>query len=160
MSTYFLKCDVAIPFELIEKIQSASKFNQGYDFGEVVTAALLDMKWHSLTREQALTIDTPEKVDAFERNSLLGIGLEIDLVPPRYRSNYFNHIFSSPAGYSAGYYSYLWTEMLDKDSRKWFLENGGLTRQNGDHTGLRSLAGVVQWTILRCSRTLQDVSRM
>lgn len=122
-----------IPFELIEKIQSASKFNQGYDFGEVVTAALLDMKWHSLTREQALTIDTPEKVDAFERNSLLGIGLEIDLVPPRYRSNYFNHIFSSPAGYSAGYYSYLWTEMLDKDSRKWFLENGGLTRQNGDH---------------------------
>jgi len=86
-----------------------------------------------LTREQALTIDTPEKVDAFERNSLLGIGLEIDLVPPRYRSNYFNHIFSSPAGYSAGYYSYLWTEMLDKDSRKWFLENGGLTRQNGDH---------------------------
>ena len=104
-------------FELIEKIQSASKFNQGYDFGEVVTAALLDMKWHSLTREQALTIDTPEKVDAFERNSLLGIGLEIDLVPPRYRSNYFNHIFSSPAGYSAGYYSYLWTEMLDKISK-------------------------------------------
>ncbi len=122
-----------IPMELVEKIQAASKFNQGYDFGEVVTAALLDMKWHALTPEQAAAIDTPEKVDAFERSSLGELGLEIDLVPPRYRSNYFNHIFSSPAGYSAGYYSYLWTEMLDKDSRAWFLENGGLTRKNGDH---------------------------
>ena len=54
-------------------------------------------------------------------------------MPPRYRSSYFNHIFSDPAGYSAGYYSYLWTEMLDRDSRKWFLDNGGLTRANGDH---------------------------
>ena len=69
----------------------------------------------------------------FERKSLEELGLEIDLVPPRYRSTYFNHIFSGPAGYSAGYYSYLWTEMLDRDSRKWFMENGGLTRANGDH---------------------------
>jgi peptidyl-dipeptidase Dcp len=122
-----------IPMELVEKVQAASKFNQGYDFGEVVTAALLDMKWHALSPEEAAAIDTPEKVDAFERNSLLALGLEIDLVPPRYRSNYFNHIFSDPAGYSAGYYSYLWTEMLDKDSRKWFLDNGGLSRENGDH---------------------------
>ncbi|MEL6878049.1 MAG: M3 family metallopeptidase [Pseudomonadota bacterium] len=122
-----------IPMELVEKIQAASKFNQGYDFGEVVAAALLDMKWHALTPEQAAAIDTPAKVDAFERKSLSELGLEIDLVPPRYRSNYFNHIFSSPAGYSAGYYSYLWTEMLDKDSRQWFLDNGGLNRENGDH---------------------------
>ncbi len=122
-----------IPMELVEKIQAASKFNQGYDFGEVVEAALLDMKWHALSPEEAAAIDTPEKVDAFERKSLEELGLEIDLVPPRYRSTYFNHIFSSPAGYSAGYYSYLWTEMLDKDSRQWFLENGGLTRKNGDH---------------------------
>ncbi len=122
-----------IPAELIEKIEAAAKFNQGYDFGEVVEAALLDMKWHALSPEDAAAIDTPEKVDEFERKSLEELGLEIDLVPPRYRSTYFNHIFSSPAGYSAGYYSYLWTEMLDRDSRKWFMDNGGLTRANGDH---------------------------
>lgn len=122
-----------IPPEMIERIEAAAQFNQGYDFGEVVEAALLDMKWAALTPQQAAALDTPEKVDAFERNSLQELGLEIDLVPPRYRSTYFNHIFSSPAGYSAGYYSYLWTEMLDRDSRKWFRENGGLTRENGDH---------------------------
>jgi len=122
-----------IPMEMVEKIEAASKFNQGYDFGEVVAAALLDMKWAALSPEEAAAIDTPEKVDAFERQALEELGLEIDLVPPRYRSTYFNHIFSDPAGYSAGYYSYLWTEMLDRDSRKWFRENGGLTRANGDH---------------------------
>ena len=122
-----------IPMELVEKIQAASKFNQGYDFGEVVEAALLDMKWSALSPAEAAAIDTPEEVDAFERKSLEELGLEIDLVPPRYRSTYFNHIFSDPAGYSAGYYSYLWTEMLDRDSRKWFRDNGGLTRANGDH---------------------------
>ncbi len=122
-----------LPLEMVKKIQATQKFNQGYDFGEVVEAALLDMKWHALSPEQAAAIDAPEKVDGFEVKALKELGLEIDLVPPRYRSSYFNHIFSSPAGYSAGYYSYLWTEMLDKDSRKWFLDNGGLTRANGDH---------------------------
>ena len=122
-----------IPMEMVEKIQATAKFNQGYDFGETVEAALLDMKWHALSADEAAAIDTVEKVDAFERKSLKELGLEIDMVPPRYRSSYFNHIFSSPAGYSAGYYSYLWTEMLDKDSRKWFRDNGGLTRANGDH---------------------------
>jgi peptidyl-dipeptidase Dcp len=127
------KTGETIPMALIEKIEAASKFNQGYDFGEVVEAALLDMKWAALSPEEAAAIDTPEKVDEFERKSLQELGLEIDLVPPRYRSTYFNHIFSDPAGYSAGYYSYLWTEMLDRDSRKWFRDNGGLTRANGDH---------------------------
>ena len=122
-----------IPNAMIEKIEAAGRYNQGYDFGEVVAAALLDMKWSALSAEEAAAINTPEKVDAFERRSLEELGLEIDLVPPRYRSTYFNHIFSSPAGYSAGYYSYLWTEMLDRDSRKWFMDNGGLTRANGDH---------------------------
>ena len=70
---------------------------------------------------------------AFADNALSELGLEVGLVPPRYRTTYFNHIFSGPAGYSAGYYSYLWTQMLDHDSRNWFLENGGLTRANGDH---------------------------
>ena len=122
-----------IPAEMIEKIEAASKFNQGYDFGEVVEAALLDMKWSALTKEEAAALDTPEKVSAFERNSLEELGLEIDLVPPRYRSTYFNHVFSSPSGYSAGYYSYLWTQMLDHDSRNWFVENGGLSREAGQH---------------------------
>lgn len=122
-----------IPMDMVEKIEAASRFNQGYDFGEVVEAALLDMKWAALSAEDAAAIDTPEKVMAFEQRSLKELGLEIDLVPPRYRSTYFNHIFSSPAGYSAGYYSYLWTEMLDRDSREWFRENGGLTRANGQH---------------------------
>ena len=66
-----------------------------------------------------------------ERKSLQELGLEIDLVPPRYRSTYFNHIFSGPAGYSAGYYSYLWTQMLDHDSRDYILARGGLTREMG-----------------------------
>jgi peptidyl-dipeptidase Dcp len=127
------KTGETIPLAMVEKIEEASKFNQGYDFGEVVEAALLDMKWAALSPEEAAAIDTPEKVSAFEERSLRELGLEIDLVPPRYRSTYFNHIFSSPAGYSAGYYSYLWTEMLDRDSRKWFRENGGLTRANGQH---------------------------
>ncbi|MCB2089324.1 MAG: M3 family metallopeptidase [Sphingomonadaceae bacterium] len=122
-----------IPMELITKIQKAAKFNQGYEFGEVVEAALLDMKWHALSPEQAAKIKTAADVDAFETRSLKELGLEIDLVPPRYRSSYFNHIFSDPTGYSSGYYSYLWTEMLDRDSRKWFRDNGGLTRANGDH---------------------------
>ncbi|MEO1729804.1 MAG: M3 family metallopeptidase [Pseudomonadota bacterium] len=123
-----------IPDEMIAKIEAAAKFNQGYDFGEVVEAALLDMKWHALSPDEARKlVGDPEAVSAFERKSLTDLGLEIDLVPPRYRSTYFSHIFSSPAGYSAGYYSYLWTEMLDRDSRNWFRTNGGPTRANGDH---------------------------
>ena len=120
-----------IPMELVEKMEAASKFNQGYDFGEVVAAALLDMKWSALTPEEAAKINTPEDVTAFEKNSLAELGLEVDLVPPRYRSSYFNHIFSGPTGYSAGYYSYLWTQMLDHDNRNYIVENGGLTRANG-----------------------------
>ncbi|MFM7350108.1 MAG: M3 family metallopeptidase [Erythrobacter sp.] len=127
------KTGETIPSAMIEKIQAAGKFNQGYDFGEVVEAALLDMKWAALSPEQAAAIETPEKVDAFEDKALKELGLEVGVVPPRYRSTYFNHIFSDPEGYSAGYYSYLWTQMLDQDSRKWFRDNGGLTRANGDH---------------------------
>ena len=128
------KTGETIPAEMIERIEAAAKFNQGYDLGEVVEAALLDMKWHALSPEEARKlVGNPAAVDAFERKSLTDLGLEIDLVPPRYRSTYFNHVFSSPAGYSAGYYSYLWTEMLDRDSRNWFRENGGLTRENGEH---------------------------
>jgi|TARA_R100000049_G_C1951972_1_gene100532 peptidyl-dipeptidase Dcp len=127
------KTGETIPTALVDKIEASSKFNQGYDFGEVVEAALLDMKWHALSKDEAAAIDTPEEVSEYEDKSLRELGLEVDLVPPRYRTTYFNHIFSGPAGYSAGYYSYLWTQMLDRDSRAWFLQNGGLTRENGDH---------------------------
>ena len=127
------KTGAPIPQTLIDKMKAAGKFDQGYGFGEVVEAALLDMKWHALTPAQAAAIDTPEEVSAFENRALSELGLAVDLVPPRYRTSYFRHIFADPAGYSAGYYSYLWTEMLDRDSRKWFLDNGGLTRANGDH---------------------------
>ena len=127
------KTGETIPTALVDKIKASSKFNQGYDFGEVLEAALLDMKWHALSKDEAAAIDTPEKVSAYETKSLKDLGLEIELVPPRYRTTYFNHIFSGPTGYSSGYYSYLWTQMLDRDSRAWFLENGGLTRANGDH---------------------------
>ena len=123
----------AMPIELIERIEAAGKWNQGYELGEVLEAALLDMEWHALTPQQAAAVATPAQVDAFEAAALERLGLEVSLVPPRYRSSYFRHIFSDPAGYSAGYYSYLWTEMLDRDSRAWFRENGGLTRANGDH---------------------------
>ncbi|WP_370180335.1 M3 family metallopeptidase [Alteriqipengyuania sp.] len=122
-----------IPTALVEKIKASSKFNQGYDFGEVLEAALLDMKWHALSADEAAAIDTEAEVSQYEATSLTELGLEIELVPPRYRTTYFNHIFSGPAGYSAGYYSYLWTQMLDHDSRNWFLDNGGLTRANGEH---------------------------
>lgn len=123
----------AMPIELIERIEAAGKWNQGYDLGEVLEAALLDMEWHALSPQQAAAVSTPAHVDAFEKAALDRLGLEVALVPPRYRSSYFRHIFASPAGYSAGYYSYLWTEMLDRDSRAWFREHGGLTRANGDH---------------------------
>ena len=127
------KTGETIPAAMIDKIEAAGRFNQGYDFGETVEAALLDMKWHALSAEQAAAIDTPAEVDAFEAKALGETGLEVGLIPPRYRSTYFNHIFSDPEGYSSGYYSYLWTQMLDHDSRQWFRDNGGLTRKNGDH---------------------------
>jgi peptidyl-dipeptidase Dcp len=123
----------AMPIELIERIEAAGKWNQGYELGELLEAALLDMEWHALTPQQAAAIATPAQVDAFEQAALDRLGLEVALVPPRYRSSYFRHVFADPAGYSAGYYSYLWTEMLDRDSRAWFRDNGGLTRANGDH---------------------------
>lgn len=126
------KTGETMPLALLERIDAASKFNQGYDFGEVMEAALLDMKWHSLSAAEAAALDTPEKVIAFELEALSELGLEVELVPPRYRGTYFNHIFSSPTGYSSGYYSYLWTQMLDHDSRDYILKNGGLTRANGE----------------------------
>jgi len=113
-----------MPQVLVDKIKKASKFNQGYALTEILAAASLDMKWHELTAAAPL-----QDADKFEAMALQETGLNLSQVPPRYRSSYFLHIWSN--GYAAGYYAYLWTEMLDDDAFSWFTENGGLTRANG-----------------------------
>ena len=114
-----------IPKELVDKIKKANNFNQGYDFTELLEAADLDMAWHTISPE------APEQnADKFETSSLKKDHLYLPQVPPRYRSSYFMHIWGN--GYAAGYYAYLWSEMLDDDAYQWFLDNGGLTRKNGD----------------------------
>lgn len=114
-----------MPGELAERIRNAATFNQGYSLTEILAAAVLDMRWHSLPA------GTPEQAaDAFEAASLREAGLDLPQVPPRYRSSYFLHIWAN--GYAAGYYAYLWAEMLDNDAFEWFTEHGGLTRANGD----------------------------
>ncbi|HDT5517019.1 TPA: peptidyl-dipeptidase Dcp [Klebsiella aerogenes] len=114
----------AMPDDLRDSMFRASTFNKGYDMSELLAAALLDMRWHSVT-PQAL----PQDVDAFEQQSLREEQMDLAAVPPRYRSSYFSHIFGG--GYAAGYYAYLWTQMLADDGFQWFVEQGGLTRENG-----------------------------
>jgi peptidyl-dipeptidase Dcp len=114
-----------MPDTLVKKLRDAAYFNQGYALTELLAAADLDMAWHSLPAT------APEQdVDKFEVSALKDAGLYVKEVPPRYRSSYFMHIWGN--GYSAGYYAYLWTEMLDDDAYTWFEENGGLTRKNGE----------------------------
>ena len=113
-----------MPAALVAKIKNAAKFNQGYSLGEIVAAATLDMDWHTLTAGMPR-----QDVDAFEAKALAAMGLDTADVPPRYRSSYFLHIWAN--GYAAGYYAYLWTEMLDDDAYHWFATHGGLTRANG-----------------------------
>lgn len=114
-----------IPQALVDKIKAASKFNQGYTMGELIAAAELDMQWHRLGAPEALAAD----VDAFEQQALKAGGVDFPDVPPRYRTSYFRHIWSN--GYAAGYYAYLWTQMLADSSYQWFEQNGGMTRANG-----------------------------
>lgn len=114
----------AMPESLRNSMFRAAKFNKGYDMSELLAAALLDMHWHSVT-PQAL----PQDVDDFEQQSLRAEQMDLPAVPPRYRSSYFSHIFGG--GYAAGYYAYLWTQMLADDGYQWFIEQGGLTRENG-----------------------------
>ena len=113
-----------IPQALVDKIGKARTFNQGFDFGETVEAAKLDLDWHSL----AVTAPRQD-ADAFEAKALAAGGFDTADVPPRYKSPYFRHIWSN--GYSAAYYAYIWTQMLDHDAYSWFEQNGGLTRANG-----------------------------
>ena len=114
----------AIPQELVDKIKRSRTFNQGYELGETLTAARLDLDWHSLGADAA-----KQDVDSFEAKALESGGFDVADVPPRYRSSYFLHIWSN--GYSAGYYAYPWTRMLGQDAFATFEANGGLTRANG-----------------------------
>ena len=119
------KTGASMPAELAAKIRKAATFNQGYKLTELVAAAELDMQWHTLPASVPA-----QQPDAFEKQALEKTHLLLSAVPPRYRSSYFSHIWDS--GYSAGYYAYLWSEMLDDDAYQWFEEHGGLTRANGD----------------------------
>ncbi|HDR2753207.1 TPA: peptidyl-dipeptidase Dcp [Enterobacter asburiae] len=111
-----------MPEALRDKMLNATQFNKGYDMTELLSAALLDMNWHGIA-------EPVEDVDTFESAALKKEGLDLPAVPPRYRSSYFAHIFGG--GYAAGYYAYLWTQMLADDGYQWFVEQGGLTRENG-----------------------------
>ncbi len=114
-----------MPAELAAKIQKAQTFNQGYALTELLGAAQLDMQWHTLPASAPL-----QNPDVFEKEALEKTHLALNAVPPRYRSTYFSHIWAN--GYAAGYYAYLWSEMLDDDAYQWFVDHGGMTRANGD----------------------------
>ena len=115
----------AMPEALHQKIVRASRFNKGYDMSELLAAALLDLHWHSIGAGEA-----PQSVEGFEQQALQRDSLALAAVPPRYRSSYFQHIWGG--GYAAGYYAYIWTQMLADDGYQWFVDNGGLSRENGD----------------------------
>ena len=117
---------------IVERLRATETFNQGHDTSEYLAAAWLDQAWHRVTSESEIT-----DVASFEAAALADIGLDDPVVPTRYSSTYFAHVFSG--GYSAGYYSYIWSEVLDADTVDWFRENGGLTRENGDRFRSRLL---------------------
>ncbi len=119
------KTGAVMPEALAAKIKSAQNFGEGYGLTELLAAAEIDLRWHLLPADAPL-----QDSDAFETQALGAAHLAVQAVPPRYRSSYFSHIWNS--GYSAGYYAYLWTQMLDDDAYQWFEDHGGLSRANGD----------------------------
>ena len=122
-----IETDEPLPAQVVERLNATESFNQGFATSEYLAASWLDQAWHSLrSTDGADAVDVAE----FEAAALAEIGLDNPAVPTRYSSTYFAHIFSG--GYSAGYYSYIWSEVLDADTVEWFRENGGLTRANGD----------------------------
>ena len=116
-----------IPQDLLEKVREAKKFNQGFEQTEYLGAAILDQTWHQMNVED---IPPAEALMEHQAQILADKGMDFAPVPPRYSTPYFSHFMG---GYSAGYYSYIWSEVLDADSVKWFEENGGMKRENGDH---------------------------
>lgn len=118
------KTGEVMPDALIDKMEKAKNFNKGYALTEILSGAALDMSWHTIGADQKLT-----DAEKFEQEALVKNNTALKAVPPRYRSTFFNHVFGG--GYAAGYYAYLWAEMLDHDAYEWLKENGGLTRENG-----------------------------
>lgn len=116
-----------MPQALLDKVIAASKFNQGFATTEYLGAAMLDQRWHQITADQ---VPDATGVMKFEAGALTADGINYTPVPPRYKTPYFSHIMG---GYSAGYYAYIWSEVLDANSVEWFKNNGGLKRENGDH---------------------------
>jgi len=121
------KTGAPIPQELLDKVAAAQRFNQGFSTTELVAANVIDQAWHQRT---AAELPDAEGVLAFEAKALADASVDFAPVPPRYRSTYYSHIFAG--GYSAGYYSYFWSEVLDAASVEWLKAHGGLTRENGD----------------------------
>jgi len=115
-----------LPQEWVDNLKAASAFNEGHATTSYLAAAILDLAWHSLPADATVT-----DVEEFEAKAIADYGLDYAPVPTRYRSTYFSHIFAG--GYSAGYYGYIWSEVLDADTVNWFKENGGMTRANGEH---------------------------
>jgi peptidyl-dipeptidase Dcp len=113
-----------LPLEWVDNLNRAETFNQGFETTSYLAAAVLDLAWHSLSVNEVI-----EDVESFEAGAIAGYGLDYAPLPTRYRSTYFSHIFDG--GYSAGYYGYIWSEILDADTVDWFKANGGLTRENG-----------------------------
>ncbi|WP_431799418.1 M3 family metallopeptidase [Microbacterium kunmingense] len=136
LSTYarHVETEEPLPADVVEKLHASEAFNQGFSTSEYLAASWIDQAWHRLRAEDAAAeLD----VAGFEAEALAEIGLDNPAVPTRYSSTYFAHVFSG--GYSAGYYSYIWSEVLDADTVEWFRENGGLTRENGDRFRQRLL---------------------
>lgn len=118
-----------LPQDLADRLLASRSYGEGFATTEYLAAALLDQEWHR--RSPTDRMIAPADVEGFEVAALARHGLQLDSVPPRYRSTYFSHIFSGDR-YSAGYYSYIWSEVLDADTVEWFQENEGLRRANGD----------------------------
>ena len=137
------KTGASMPAALAAKIRESAVFNQGYALTELLAAAELDLQWHTLPASSPL-----QKPDAFEMEALKKTKLFLSYVPPRYRSSYFSHIWGGD--YGAGYYAYLWSEMLDHDAFQWFEDHGGLTRANGDR---------LRWMVLSRGNT-EDPAKM
>jgi peptidyl-dipeptidase Dcp len=116
-----------MPRDLLERVLAAQRFDQGYAATEYLAAALLDQAWHAIGAGQA---PAAEAVLDFEAAALRAHGMDYGPVPPRYHSMYFSHVFAG--GYAAGYYAYIWSEVLARDTGDWLQSHGGLTRQNGD----------------------------
>ena len=131
LATYANHCQTGepIPAELVQKVRNALKFNQGFTTGELCAASILDMKWHELSAAELAAFNGPDDIRAFEEKVCKEMGL-VDEIIPRYRTSYFNHIFNS--GYSAGYYSYLWSEVLCADAWEKFLSDGVFNKDTAD----------------------------